>query len=581
MADQSAGGAATKVLGALVSAAVGGLTWLAGATGVIGTLWAAVLGLLGAIGAPVAVLIYRRYVGVLGAGGRPKGSPARLAYDELRESLSGGNMPARLYAKSLSAFLDAIDRFFGDAGKADQTLFPRAFGLNTPAPLWTAPAFDRCLLLALIYPIVALIIIWAISGHVGPAEAALGLAPNISPWRRGLTVAGVLTVAGFAWADRVTARPKSFGGTVVRASTIGLKASIVAFVIAVALTGVVAGAFVVAFVGVLAFAGVVAFAGVFAFAGAVVVAFAVAVAVAFAFAVALPVAFAGASARLFAVALIAGGILVVVIVIVVTVVVDLLNERAIAQRWHGVFLSLFLPAMIIACLMAANLLSSLKMWEVSGPLLLFLGLLSLLNAPFDWASLGLTRALLRRGLELAGWWPYLLAIADAALAALIVAALALTMVVGVQAFDALAQHSGGTAILPLDALFEGIATHPADPEYWWLYALLLTTVLPSMVNLMIGGASLLRGLPGLPLVMLRKLPAGKAVPDFDRNWIALVLTLQIVGGAVLGIAAQALLIVGIIGHVMPWFGLGLLDMARNVAAFNLPSRVGQLLGGSL
>jgi hypothetical protein len=32
---------------------------------------------------------------------------------------------------------------------------------------------------------------------------------------------------------------------------------------------------------------------------------------------------------------------------------------------------------------------------------------------------------------------------------------------------------------------------------------------------------------------------------------------------------------------MPWFGLELLDMARDVATFNLPSRVGQLLGGSL
>jgi hypothetical protein len=127
--------------------------------------------------------------------------------------------------------------------------------------------------------------------------------------------------------------------------------------------------------------------------------------------------------------------------------------------------------------------------DLSGPLLLLLGLLTLLNAPFDWASLGLTRALLRRGLELGGWWPYLLAIADAALAALIVAALALTMVIGVQAFDALAQHGGGKAILPLDVLFDGIAVHPADPEYWWVYARLLTTVLPSMVNLMIGGAS--------------------------------------------------------------------------------------------
>jgi hypothetical protein len=61
----------------------------------------------------------------------------------------------------LTKVLDAVYRFFGDAGKAEQTVFPRAFGLKTPAAVWTAPASDRCLLLALIYPIVTIIIIWA------------------------------------------------------------------------------------------------------------------------------------------------------------------------------------------------------------------------------------------------------------------------------------------------------------------------------------------------------------------------------------------------------------------------------------
>jgi putative oxidoreductase len=37
----------------------------------------------------------------------------------------------------------------------------------------------------------------------------------------------------------------------------------------------------------------------------------------------------------------------------------------------------------------------------------------------------------------------------------------------------------------------------------------------------------------------------------------------------------------IIGYVMPFFGLELLDIARDVAAFNLPARVGQLFGVSL
>jgi hypothetical protein len=36
----------------------------------------------------------------------------------------------------------------------------------------------------------------------------------------------------------------------------------------------------------------------------------------------------------------------------------------------------------------------------------------------------------------------------------------------------------------------------------------------------------------------------------------------------------------IIGQVMPQFGNDLLDMARDVAAFNLPARVGQHFGVS-
>ena len=207
--------------------------------------------------------------------------------------------------------------------------------------------------------------------------------------------------------------------------------------------------------------------------------------------------------------------------------------------------------MILACLVAANLLSPLERWEQVGPMLLFLGLLTLLNAPFDWASLGLTRALLRRGLEFGGWWPYLLALVDALLAAVIVALLAIAMVIGVQAYDGLAVHGGGAPVLPLDPLFNGIAAHPTAPEYWWAYALLLSTMIPSLINLVIGGASLVRWTPGLPSLLLRSMPAGKTVPTFDRAWIALVLTLQIIGGMILGVAVQALLVVGVIGYVMP------------------------------
>jgi hypothetical protein len=133
----------------------------------------------------------------------------------------------------------------------------------------------------------------------------------------------------------------------------------------------------------------------------------------------------------------------------------------------------------------------------------------------------------------------------------------------------------------LEPLFAGIAANPSAPEYWWLYALLLSTMIPSVANLVVGGASLVRGLPGLPSVLLRKIPARGNAPKFDRAWIATALTAQVATGAALGIAAQALLVIVIIGYVMPFFGLELLDMARTVAALNLPGQVGQLFGVSL
>src|SRR5262249_32252552 len=150
------------------------------------------LAVAGGVSGFVFPLLYKRYFGILAASSKRKGTSDREGYDRLRESLSGGNPAARLYSHWLTKSLDAVDRFFGDAGKADQTLFPHAFGLKTPAPLWTAPAFDRCLLLALIYPVVTIFIIWAVSGHVGPAEAALGLRPHLLGWQRGIAVGAMV-----------------------------------------------------------------------------------------------------------------------------------------------------------------------------------------------------------------------------------------------------------------------------------------------------------------------------------------------------------------------------------------------------
>ncbi len=234
--------------------------------------------------------------------------------------------------------------------------------------------------------------------------------------------------------------------------------------------------------------------------------------------------------------------------------------------------------MIGVCLAAAYGLAPLRLWSWLGPYLLFLGLLTLINAPFDWASLGLTRALLRRGLELKGWWPLALALIDAACTALIVALLAVAMVISVQAFDTMAVLGGGTAVLPLEPLFAGLRNPETalEPEYWWIYALLLTTLIPSLINLGIGGASVMQMLPFVRSIQLKHMPADKPVRSYDRACIALALAAQWIVGILLGIVVQALFFSFVIVYAMPLFGLGLLDMAEGLAALDLPARAWRL-----
>jgi hypothetical protein len=510
-----------------------------------------------AICALVFGLVYRRYLGILGADRR---RPAeRQVYDTLRESLIKGNLAARLYAERLTRFLDWVDGFFGDAGTSDQTLFPHAFGLRTPAPLWTAPAFDRCLLLALIYPIATIFVIWAVSSHVGPAEAALHLKSDLSGWERAFSTAlaaGLAMAMLFIWRDVPMKDWKAL-------PTVVLSILAVALLVAGAVAKLDPVSVGVVLLGAVIAARVVARGGAGAFA--------------FGLAFVLFGAFVGNAAGI----LIIGNFLAGIIALAAAGSLSVLSDIAIRHRHQGLFLSLFSFGMILTCLGAVHFLAPVQTWNAIGPLLLFLGLLTLLNAPFDWFSLGLTRALLRRGLELGGWWPYGLALVDACLAAGIIALLALAMVIGVQAFDALAVHGGGEPVLPLEPLFSGIAAHPTAPEYWWFYALLLSTMIPSLINLVIGGTSLARGFPGLPRVLLRFMPDRGGVLKWERAWIAAVLTFQAGAGAALGVAAQVFLVVVILGYIMPFFGLELLDMARDVAALNLPARVGQLFGVSL
>jgi formylglycine-generating enzyme required for sulfatase activity len=199
--EQNSASDLSKTVGYLAMAALGAVvSWLtAGQSAALGPALTALLSVFGGISALAISLIYGRYFGILGAGGAPEGSSEREAYVRLRASLAKGGIAGRLYVGRLTRFIGAVDRFFGDAGMASRSLFPKAFGLKKPAPLWTPRAFDRCLFLALVYPIATIFIIWALSGHAGLAESALGLEAGVSVWSRSLIVACIAFQGFIIW----------------------------------------------------------------------------------------------------------------------------------------------------------------------------------------------------------------------------------------------------------------------------------------------------------------------------------------------------------------------------------------------
>jgi hypothetical protein len=102
-------------------------------------------------------------------------------------------------------------------------------------------------------------------------------------------------------------------------------------------------------------------------------------------------------------------------------------------------------------------------------------------------------------------------------------------------------------------------------------------MIPSLVNLVIGGTSLLRGIPLLTSKLLEKMPEAKAPAKHDRRLITLALTGQWFVGAALGIGAQVGMAYAMIVWLLPTFGFDLLELARLVAAPDLPGVLIQTL----
>lgn len=357
--------------------------------------------------------------------------------------------PPTVYHLTLNAILPRIRRAV-DIAEPDGHVGT----LSLLRSSFTNRLLDRAMLLAVVYPLFLLLMHWGLTKRPGTLGGTEILPAVDAGWKGYVTLCGIALV----WASKFVASAAAVSTKrFIRGISDWLPVGIfLLFAGTLALIDLHPVAVAVALVVALAFGGAFAIAGAGAFASA----FAIAVAVAFAMAVAG--AFAGAG----------------------NVIAELLVKR---QRGASAALVLLGTPTILV-------LSAL--WFVDWPqiggrlpvttaIFLFVGVLPLINAVFDTVSYGVTLALTERGRR---GGVLIWAGVDFLVALVLFLLLGASLVLVVTGMQVLA----GVPFADLPTLL----THKIDLErYWWLYAMLFSTAVPTLLHLFVASWSLQAVLP--------------------------------------------------------------------------------------
>ncbi len=469
----------------------------------------------------------------------------REGYGNWRSRLGAGGWFPAIYEAMLTRTLDTVDRFYdGAAGSAAGTE-------SGWSRYWSGAALDRCLLIALVYPVMSVVLVWYVTGQSGPVEAALGMAGDVSGATRLLSALPLPgSIVAWIWVSRPLPVCRRAMWRVLRWLSVAVaSAGAVAGVLFDAAPG--AGVFALAVAGGVPGIGLFAVASRGADQGALGGSGALALWLAgvVAFAVAFVVAFAATGAGVFAL------VVAVPLAFVLAATVAVKYWR----RHHCEMLIGFMALFLLAIAVLARLARGTPEPD-SLILLLLLGGLPIINAVFDWASIGLTRWLLRLGLRRGGYHAFVYAVIDLAAATLMLAGLLLASLACIEALNRLS----GTTIIDVPTLLEIMRTSPGDPRVWWIHLTIFTTFIPSLVNLALGGLSLMRAVPGLTRWTVNQvLPENPVYLTPARRFGAsLVLTGQVVL-AVMAALFVGLLVLAVLLQGLDMIGLGLLGLAQS------------------
>ena len=212
-------------------------------------------------------------------------------------------------------------------------------------------------------------------------------------------------------------------------------------------------------------------------------------------------------------------------------------------------------------------------------LIVFWGVLPLVNAGFDWLSVGATRYFLRFTAHRRN--PVLNSLCDFASALLILLMLAVVMTAAVQAVNLIVVSRGSAPWVDVADHFRAIRLDPGNPALWWIYFTLFSTLVPTLIHSIIGGVSLITS--EMPAWLRQRYRDRMEEPEFTKDpprvfETAVFLTVRSVLGFVLGTAFFGVLLWGLLAAV-PWLASWLLCACELTAAgLGAPLAPGQCSG---
>lgn len=446
-----------------------------------------------------------------------------------RAQLEASNGWRDAYNKGLQRGLDRLDNWlkptYDDANRPD--LSKSSFWQAAPW-FWSARAFGVHLTIAVIYPLVLLILFWGF-GNVNTSGIDDLLPENLSAGRRYTLLTLVFFFIFSLTQASIQSSWKRFVWMFVTVTFA------VTSIVTYAGTGVVAvvGVFTVAAAG----SGIVTFAGtgVVAVVGVFIVAVAVAVGVSYAVAdtVVGDVAIIG-------VLTVSGAVVSFVLLILKT------GERK-SKLW------LFLVGICLVAFLSAGYsfgYATVTRNEATLSFLVFMVTIPVVNAVFDYLSLGLTRYLLQKSLATGRnliWY----AGADFVAACLMLLVLSLTIIAVLSGLNLIAAGHGAHPI-DIGGILSRMRRTPLDVSLWWIYIMIFSTFLPTFAHaaLALGNAPLMRIFKkwrSRVIAGLKEIDAG-GDSHHAKTSGALYLTVQLGWTLLMTVFA-----IGLLGAVLYWF----------------------------